>query len=206
MASFEGSHRHANPRTICLRACMRQYCWAHLLFPWPSNLLRRKVGCRRQAFCRWDMMSASPFSPGPHGVFLAHLQIHITSDAKAWYSDSGSFLLLGSLKRPATPRSQDPSTPLLQTMDDTVCGPERLDISLIGRARSYHCPVTSQKYHQIARLKPERGHTIEPPLFVRGPGGRPSGIRSKTSGGMFALCLDNRSIAEASQQQSLGHY
>lgn len=56
-------------------------------------------------------------------------------------------------------------------MDDTVCGPERLDVSLIGRVRSYHSPVAGQKYHQAAGLKPERGHILEPLPLSRHPGG-----------------------------------
>lgn len=57
--------------------------------------------------------------------------------SKAWYSDSGSLLAFGVLKRPRSAPIPGPR-PLLQTMDDTVCGPERLDVSLISRARSYH--------------------------------------------------------------------
>ena len=42
--------------------------------------------------------------------------------------------------------------PLQQTMDDTVCGPERLDMSLISWVGSYYSPMARQKYHPAARL------------------------------------------------------
>lgn len=80
----------------------------------------------------------------------------------------GRSLELGILKRPAPPRSQTRES-LPQTMDDTVCGPERLDISLISRARSYHGWPKIPSSFQVEAGKGQ--HNQATAAFVSSPGG-----------------------------------